>query len=147
MRKILAVIALIALTGCATQNSDQGSYFRMAMLGYVSPDLAGQEAMKLGYGNRWFAVEDTNGKRGQVEIRADGRPLQGIYFDGTPMPWSELIRFGGINRCAENGSCYGDTSNQTGRPKNVYVHGYYRQDGTYVRGHYRSSPSSNNQIR
>ena len=40
--------------------------------------------------------------------------------------------------CAENGSCYGDLSSITGLPKTVSVHGYYRRDGTYVRGHYRS---------
>jgi hypothetical protein len=42
--------------------------------------------------------------------------------------------------CAENGSCYGDISQATGRPKTVNVRGYYRKDGTYVRGHYRSRP-------
>ena len=40
--------------------------------------------------------------------------------------------------CAENGSCWGDISVNTGRPKTVHVRGYYRKDGTYVRGHYRS---------
>jgi hypothetical protein len=40
--------------------------------------------------------------------------------------------------CAENGSCYGDISARTGLPKTVPVHGYYRADGTYVRGYYRS---------
>jgi hypothetical protein len=40
--------------------------------------------------------------------------------------------------CAENGSCYGDVSTTTGRAKTVPVQGYYRKDGTYVRGHYRS---------
>ena len=40
--------------------------------------------------------------------------------------------------CAENGSCYGDISSTTGAPKTVPVKGYYRKDGTYVRGHYRS---------
>jgi hypothetical protein len=41
--------------------------------------------------------------------------------------------------CAENGSCYGDVSNITGMPKTQAINGYYRKDGTYVRGHYRSS--------
>jgi hypothetical protein len=41
---------------------------------------------------------------------------------------------------AENGSYYGETSKATGRPKEVHVKGYYRKDGTYVRGHYRSKP-------
>ena len=40
--------------------------------------------------------------------------------------------------CAENGSCYGDISNITGLPKTTHVNGYFRRDGTYVRGHYRS---------
>jgi hypothetical protein len=40
--------------------------------------------------------------------------------------------------CAENGSCYGDISAETGRAKTTYVNGYTRKDGTYVRGHYRS---------
>lgn len=43
-----------------------------------------------------------------------------------------------FNRCAENNSCYGDISITTGRPKTTHVRGYYRRDGTYVRGHYRS---------
>lgn len=42
--------------------------------------------------------------------------------------------------CAENGSCYGDISAATGRPKTVAVSGYFRKDGTYVRSHYRSKP-------
>lgn len=41
--------------------------------------------------------------------------------------------------CAENGSCYGDISNINGMPKTNHVNGYFRRDGTYVRGHYRSS--------
>ncbi len=41
--------------------------------------------------------------------------------------------------CAENGSCYGDVSTINGMPKTIHVDGYYRKDGTYVRGHYRSS--------
>lgn len=40
--------------------------------------------------------------------------------------------------CAENGSCYGDISTTTGRPRTTHVRGYFRRDGTYVRGHYRS---------
>ena len=42
--------------------------------------------------------------------------------------------------CAENGSCFGDISETTGRQKTIRVKGYFRKDGTYVRGHYRSAP-------
>lgn len=45
---------------------------------------------------------------------------------------------------AENGSYYGEISPATGRPKTVHVRGYYRKDGTYVRGHYRSAPRRRN---
>ena len=48
----------------------------------------------------------------------------------------------GTGLCAENGSCYGDP-NVNGVPKTVHVNGYYRKDGTYVRGHYRSAPGTN----
>ena len=41
--------------------------------------------------------------------------------------------------CGENGSCYGDLT-AYGVPKEVYVQGSYRADGTYVRSHYRSRP-------
>ena len=43
---------------------------------------------------------------------------------------------------AENGSYYGEL-NQNGVPTTVPVRGYFRSDGTYVRGHYRSRPYSN----
>ena len=54
--------------------------------------------------------------------------------DVQPTP-SPPIGFG----CAENGSCYGDSSTINGMPKTNHINGYFRRDGTYVRGHYRSS--------
>ena len=39
---------------------------------------------------------------------------------------------------AENSSYYGEISPKTGLPKTTHVRGYFRKDGTYVRGHYRS---------
>lgn len=44
---------------------------------------------------------------------------------------------------AENKSYHGQISKSTGRPKVIYVNGYYRRDGTYVRSHYRSRPRGN----
>jgi hypothetical protein len=41
-------------------------------------------------------------------------------------------------RCAENGSCFGDVSFETGKPKNFFVAGHYRADGTYVKSSYES---------
>jgi hypothetical protein len=48
----------------------------------------------------------------------------------------------GYGAVAENGSYYGQP-NANGVPKTVAVNGYYRKDGTYVRGYYRSPPGSN----
>jgi hypothetical protein len=42
---------------------------------------------------------------------------------------------------AEDGSGYGEVSAETGRPKTVFVNGYSRKDGTYVKSHYRSLPN------
>ena len=67
----------------------------------------------------------TQDQRQQVQSRTR-QPYGGNFPVGSP--------------CAENGSCYGDISELTGRPKTVPVQGYYRKDGTYVRGHYRSRP-------
>jgi hypothetical protein len=69
------------------------------------------------------------------------RPAQTVTPTTSPRPPSTSTTTGEIKPlCAENGSCYGDISPNTGRPKTVAVRGYYRKDGTYVRGHYRSAP-------
>jgi len=41
---------------------------------------------------------------------------------------------------AENGDIRGADNDGDGRAEPVYVRGYTRKDGTYVRGHYRASP-------
>lgn len=41
---------------------------------------------------------------------------------------------------AENGDIQGADNDGDGRSEPVYVGGYYRKDGTYVRGHYRAKP-------
>lgn len=56
-----------------------------------------------------------------------------VYLVPPPAPAS-LPRYG----CSESGSCYGEISPATGKPKTVYVPGYFRSDGKYVRGYYRS---------
>jgi hypothetical protein len=71
---------------------------------------------------------------------SDTAPSVPIFFqneatakkESLPTPSSSL-------GCAENGSCYGDISNINGMPKTQSINGYFRKDGTYVRGHYRSS--------
>jgi hypothetical protein len=41
---------------------------------------------------------------------------------------------------AENGDIRGADNDGDGRAEPVHVRGYYRKDGTYVRGHYRARP-------
>jgi hypothetical protein len=60
----------------------------------------------------------------------------------TAQPTTSAPIKGTTGLCAENGSCYGDL-NANGVPKTVHVNGYFRKDGTYVRGHYRSAPGTN----
>jgi len=71
--------------------------------------------------------------------RSHYRSLPGSSADIRGPPRSPS-KFGAPFNVAENGSYYGETSKATGRPKTVHVQGYYRKDGTYVRGHYRSKP-------
>ena len=48
MKKILTVLAsTLVFTGCAS-TTGEGSYGKMIALSYVSPELAGHEAVKLG---------------------------------------------------------------------------------------------------
>jgi hypothetical protein len=64
-------------------------------------------------------------------VQSDGPTTRSPYW--SPSSSSHSPR-------AENGSYYGQISENTGRPKTVHVRGYYRNDGTYVRSHYRSRP-------
>lgn len=71
-----------------------------------------------------------------AKVASVARPSNtGSTYTGTAAPSYPTLPNSG---CAENGSCYGDISNITGLSKTVPVRGYYRKDGTYVRGHYRS---------
>jgi len=69
-------------------------------------------------------------------------PIQGggssSELGGAILDYKGLV----VPPVAENGSYYGEL-NANGVPKTVHVDGYYRKDGTYVRGHYRSAPGTN----
>lgn len=68
----------------------------------------------------------------------------GGFVEASPRvtgPWSGY-QSSSRPSVAENGSWRGQP-NANGVPKTVYVRGYYRKDGTYVQGHYRSRPNSN----
>jgi len=64
------------------------------------------------------------------------------WKDRPPLYWN-----GNKNLIAQDGSYYGEISDETGRPKTVFINGYLRKDGTYVASHYRSLPSPNSSPR
>jgi hypothetical protein len=63
-----------------------------------------------------------------THTQANWQPPAVVSYPSMPLPPS----------CSETGSCYGDISSITGLPKTVYVHGYFRSNGTYVGSYYRS---------
>ena len=76
-----------------TLTSSEGSWLKMIMLGFISPQLAGEEAIKLGFGNKWVPAQDANGNQGLIEYNAKGLPLRGVKADNTPMSEKELAMF------------------------------------------------------
>lgn len=99
----------------------------------LSPDyervtalIARLEALEVQRESSWAAFRDVS-----------PAPRSTVTTRDAPRPTYTLPA-----RTAENGSYYGQP-NTSGVPKTVRVNGYYRKDGTYVRGHYRSAPGSN----
>jgi hypothetical protein len=76
---------------------DEGNWLKMIMLGYLSPELARNEAMKLGLTpSKWETGILTDDKGAQVGIeiqrRADGKIIGGTRTDGTKLTPGELER-------------------------------------------------------
>jgi hypothetical protein len=109
---LAAMLALLAICGCSTTGSVafRGGFAR------AHPHL-----LRFITGNddyiRQAATGDTDTSTTSLSAHSDGS-----YAPA----------------CAENGSCNGDISTATGLPKTLHVYGYFRGDGTYVRGYYRS---------
>jgi hypothetical protein len=99
--------------------------------------VPGQPANSIVSGSNWYCVSGYE-KVGNQCLSIFARSKSTPSSDSTSVKPSRSAA--AAPACAENGSCYGDVSENTGRPKTIYVDGYYRRDGTYVRGHYRSAP-------
>ena len=99
--------------------------------------IPGQPANSRVSGSDWYCVGG---------YKKSGNACVSIFSSNPATPASASTQSSqtqptaGAPVCAENNSCYGDISENTGRPKTIHVEGYYRKDGTYVRGHYRSKP-------
>ena len=88
-----------ALQGRGTKG-EEGSYLKMILLGFISPELAGAEAVKLGLkSSKWETglLTDDKGNTTAVEIqrRADGKLIGGTRVDGTPLTTKELEKAAG----------------------------------------------------
>ncbi len=103
--------------------AENGSYF-----GEISDDT---RQPKVVFVNGYLRKDGT-----YVRSHYRSLPLGTVSARGPPL----LVDRGSATPfVAENGSYYGEL-NDYGVPKTVHVRGYYRKDGTYVRGHYRSRP-------
>ena len=60
--------------------SEEGSWAKMLLLGFISPDLAGKEAAKLGLNDKWAVGSSDDGKSFLYKTR-DGIPIEG--YDST----------------------------------------------------------------
>jgi hypothetical protein len=78
------------------------------------------------------------GSVGYTVLQSVCNNSQGYTYTNNSRAQPYAYAENGRGGCAENGSCYGDISRFNGQPKTNYVNGYYRSNGTYVRGHYRS---------
>lgn len=98
------------------QNQD-GSWLKMILLGFVSPQLAGEEAIKLGFGNKWQTTTDENGKPALIQVNARGLPLKGFTADGKEIPTNELVAYAGGKRNLDivGGTYVNDATGEVGR--------------------------------
>lgn len=82
-----------ALAKAMTSKSEEGSFFKMVLMGFISPQLAGLEAAKLGLGATWRQVSDKDGNTAMVKFRADGLPMSGISSNDKDLTDAELTKF------------------------------------------------------
>jgi len=88
-------------------------------------------------------VAEVNAIRRRINTLAPGYDLPAPELLGGAAPQKILgPSFVWPLAVAENGSYYGEL-NKNGVPKTVHVNGYFRSNGTYVRGYYRSAPGTN----
>ena len=71
--------------------SEEGSYAKLLLLGFISPSLALKEANKLGLNDQWTTSLDADGKPVLLKTR-DGVPIEGVSGDtGRALSAKELV--------------------------------------------------------
>ena len=98
------------------KNQD-GSWVKMILLGFLSPQLAGEEAVKLGFGNKWVSQTDDKGNSVLIQVNAKGLPLKGYDSEGNALDDKQLIAFGGGKKELDivGGTYVNDRTGEVGR--------------------------------
>jgi len=99
------------------QNQD-GSWLKMILLGFISPQLAGEEAVKLGFGNKWTQGYDAQGNAALIQVNAKGLPLKGYDSKGTELSAESLPAYmtgGKRNLDIVGGTYVNDKTGEVGR--------------------------------
>lgn len=73
---------------------------------------------------------------GYYRSSPDGNPYNNYSFPGNYNPNNGEVTSGSVEAYLRN--YYNDSDGESGGP--VWVEGYYRNDGTYVEGHWRTAP-------
>jgi hypothetical protein len=100
---------------------EEGSFLKMIALGFISPELAGAEAIKLGLGPTKYeqsTIANPDGTQTAIEIKksSDGRIQAAYRMDGTPLTSQELNRLNsGVNLDIVGGSYVNDRTGEIGR--------------------------------
>jgi len=92
--------------------------------------VAGESSKSLIYLYKVLSINDTNFSARKFITHIKQKQTNSTYTQQKEIKYTTPT--------AENGSYYGQLSTNTGNLKTVYVNGYYRKNGTYVRSHYRS---------
>ena len=131
----VSLVALLFL-GCATTRSEvSGQNSLASVTPLFAPPLTGS-------GPDLLTTQSFSPWESQVNPSYSNAAMQQIAASQSTTNFGLTDVYPSI---AENGSYYGEISEETGRPKTVYVRGHYRDDGTYVRSHYRSRPIGTSQ--
>lgn len=121
MRFIAVAIALLAAGSAAAQVQVRG--YTRSNGTYVAPHTRSSPNNST-YDN--YGSRPSNSYSTPAPLYSAPRPAY-----APPAPATTCTGYG----------CAGQPSTANGQPRNTYVNGYTRSDGTYVQGYYRSGPN------
>jgi hypothetical protein len=157
VRKSRFILVLLILWSALSQSQDRSSNLAACEYGYATCDSSrltpdeqaqvAQAAHARNFSACRYGYATCDSPRLTSEEQAQVGANRTVTPGAEPQVPSRTVTPGAQSQApstgvAENGTYYGEL-NANGVPKTVHVNGYYRKDGTYVRGHYRSAPGTN----